>query len=523
MSNALGRGTIKPEYIVEIILSRRWFIIIPFCIAMIVGTWLAITLPKLYEASTLILVEAQRVPEDFVQSIVSSDVDARINTISQQILSRTNLEKIIEQLSLFSSSEYENMFMEDKVASMRKRITVDVTRSRSRNTESFSISFRGKNPEDVAKVVNTIATLFINENLKVRETLAYGTRDFLEGELYSIRKTLEDVEETMKEYRKRYMGELPEQLESNLRILERIQEQVSEREQRLSDVKNRLALIDSQITPPQRSSTFGRDAGGAPTIEQLREELAGLKMKYTDNHPDILRLKKMIAEIKKDAEVSVERYLQGEYPETSAGLLPANVRQRNEILQEIMSLEKDIKTLRSQRKKYEIRIENIPKREQELMSLRRDYQDIKEAYSSLLSRKLEAEIAANMEKKQKGERFRVIDSAKVPLKPVEPDMMKLFLLSIAAGLGIGGGIIFLLEYTDTSFKRTEEIESFLGVPVIATIPKIYQQKDFMLKKAHLAFSILFIVISGVLFIGLYAVTLVGVENTLNLMKRLIIL
>ena len=203
---------IKPEQILEIILKRHWFIIVPFSIAMVIGTIMAITLPRVYEAKTVILVQPQKVPSNIVQDIVSSDINARISTLSQQILSRSNLEKIIEEFNLFSGSEYEKMFPEKKVESLEKRISIKVTQGGSRNAaDSFSISFRGTDPEKVMRVTNSLASSFIDENLKIRESQAIGTNLFLEDELEAMRKRLMETEQQLKDYRETNMGGLPEQ------------------------------------------------------------------------------------------------------------------------------------------------------------------------------------------------------------------------------------------------------------------------------------------------------------------------
>jgi len=177
--------TFKLDHYINLIFKRRWLIIIPFCLCMIVGIYLAVTLPKIYEASTLILVEPQSVPSDFVREIVSTDVESRISTIKEEILSRTNLEKIIDKFNLFAGPESENILMENKVASIRSRIVVGVSRAR-RGPNTFSISFSDSNPETAMKIANGLATLFIDENLKIRETQAIGTSDFLEAELETI-------------------------------------------------------------------------------------------------------------------------------------------------------------------------------------------------------------------------------------------------------------------------------------------------------------------------------------------------
>ncbi|HDL07211.1 MAG TPA: protein GumC, partial [Desulfobacteraceae bacterium] len=158
---------------------------------------------------------------------------------------------------------------------------------------------------------------------------------------------------------------------------------------------------------------------------------------------------------------------------------------------------------------YEKRVEDTPKREQQLLALKRDYQNIQSTYNSLLARKLEAEIAVNMEKKQKGEQFRILDSARLPVKPVEPDMKKLFMLVVAAGLGIGGGMIFMLEYFDTSFRKPDDIESYLGVSVLATVSSIYHSKDKIWRTINQSLSVFALMAAFILFAGFAVLCLKG--------------
>jgi polysaccharide chain length determinant protein (PEP-CTERM system associated) len=505
-------GFLKPDQLIEIILRRRWFLVIPFCISMLIGIYLALFLPKSYEASTLILIEVQRVPTDYVRSIVSSDIDSRINTISQQILSRTNLEKVIKRYNLFSDEKDGKMLLIDKVEMMRKKINIDVTRGvrGSSGPDSFSITYRGKSPEDVMNVVNTLASHFIDENLKVREEQASGTSDFLEGELFSMRKKLEEVEEIMKDYRRKYMGELPEQLDSNLRILDRLQEQLIDRQTRLSDAKARYSILTNTINTSQKSVASSE---GTSDINQLNEQLNALTAKYTDRHPDVIRLKKTIAGLKAQGNRSKEGSENDPNRVTSADN-PSLV----EIQKELNLINKETSELQSQIDLYKSRVENTPKREQELMSLRRDYTNIQESYSSLLRRKLEAEIAVNMEKKQQGERFRIIDYARLPEKPASPDMTKLFFIVTAVGLGLGCGTVYLLEYMDTSFRHSDDIESYLGISVIAEVPSIKFPEDLRKDRFHLIATMVSLVFSCVLFIGFFAITLIGVEKLKNMVN-----
>ena len=515
--------TLKPEYVVAIILKRRWFIIIPFCFAMIVGLYLAVTLPKVYQSKTLILIEPQRVPEDYVRSVVSSDLDARISTISQQIMSRTNLEKVINEFKLYSGPVYENMFMEDKIEGLRKRVSVDVTKASRTDTQAFSVSFRGTEPSKVMKVANVLATYFIDQNLKVREAQAIGTSNFLEDELTSMRKRLEGVEEVLKKYRIQYMGALPEQLETNLRVLDRLQIDLGSRQTSLRDAKNRLALLENRMPAYQSSLAEGIVEGDLPNPNQLKQQLASLEARYTSQHPDVVRLKKMIADFEEKEEKKREKTDGESGPETTeteTTLRTPYMTQSAEIQDQIKTLEVAIAKTKNRITSYQKRVEDTPTREQELMVLRRDHKNMQESYASLLNRKLEAEISVNMEKKQKGERFRILDPARLPQKPVSPDMKKLFMFSVAVGLGIGGGIIFLLEHFNTTFKNREDIESFLKLPVLASVPPMYKQRDIRWQKINQVLSLFFTIICFLQLAGFGLLTVKGVDQTLELVRRL---
>jgi polysaccharide chain length determinant protein (PEP-CTERM system associated) len=503
---------LKPRELIEIITKRRWYLIVSFCISMIVGICLAFTLPKIYKAEALILIQPQKLPDNYVRSVVTTDTDSRVNTISQQILSRTNLEKIIENFGLYTDSKSQEMFMEDKIEGLRDRISVDlIKRDRRSDALAFSISFIGKQPEKVMKIANALTSYVIEENLRIRETQAVGTSDFLDEELVSIRKKLLLQEEKLKEYREKYMGELPEQLNSNLRILDRLQLQLSSKQRALRDARNRLSDSENQITKDigTRMTTDGRlviDSNKSLSPDQAKAQLKYLETRYTEKHPDVIRLKKMISDFEKNKEGT------GQSPFVFVD---------SEIKTEIKNLSDDVSQLVNQIRIYQKRVDDAPKRETELISLKRDYDNIKGTYNSLLNRKLEANISVNMEKKQKGERFQVVDPARLPEKPISPDMPKLFLVMLAAGFGIGGGLIFLLEYFNTSFRSPEDVESYLGFPVLATVPIIYHQKNKTKQKLNKIFSIASIMFSFLLFVAFAVLSFNGVEQTMEIVGKYI--
>jgi len=524
------KDTFHIDYYLELVVKRRWLLIVPFCITMLVGIYLAFTLPKIYKANTLILVRPQRVPTDYVRSIVSTDIDQRINTIRQQIMSRTNLEKVIEKLKLFSGSEHTDMFMEDKIASIRGRIEVEVTRGARRSgADAFSVSYRGSDPQTVMNVANTLANYFIDENLKVREAQAIGTSGFLDDQLDDVRTQLQEVEKQLRAYRKKYMGELPEQLDTNLRVLDRLQLQLNERQASLQDAKNRLLLLDNQIESAEKLQAAGistaPDNGEPVTLAQLRQQLADLRATYTDRHPDVVRLKRQVEDAQR-SEAEAGSPADSEDPERSGSSTPPiqnrfladQIQQRNATYLDIKNLEAEIAKIILQIKEYQRRVEVTPNREAELLSLNRDYDNIQGSYNSLLSRKLEADIAVDLEKKQKGEQFRIVDHARLPQKPISPDLNRLLLMAVAAGLGLGGGLIFLLDFLDTSLKRPDDVEAELGVAVLATIPRIYQAKGQVLKRLNWVVTGLGVLVGLSLLAVFGVLVLNGVNPTIELVE-----
>jgi uncharacterized protein involved in exopolysaccharide biosynthesis len=348
----------KLDQYINLIFKRRWLIIIPFCLAMIVGIYLSFALPKVFEASTIILIKPQQVPTDYVQTAsLAADIESRIRSISKKILSHANFQKIINEFNLFSNPEQQDMFIEDKIADLGQRIGIKmIAAGKYQQANAFSISLQWPNPQQAALVANSLATLFINEDLKDREAEAVDTTQFLDEQLLAMRERLKEFETRLGDYRKRYMGELPEQLDSNLRILDTLQNQLGQREERLRDEKNRLALLEIEIEAKKESLAGGAivsERGEELTLPQLKNQLYTLKASYTDQHPDVIRLKAMIAdmeakikrgELKSPEESNTSSALTQEQFLTS-NMLSEQLRQQSEIKIEINNLGEDIRKL----------------------------------------------------------------------------------------------------------------------------------------------------------------------------------
>jgi uncharacterized protein involved in exopolysaccharide biosynthesis len=294
--------------------------------------------------------------------------------------------------------------------------------------------------------------------------------------------------------------------------------------------KLRLQVLHAQVE--QMNSSRTRPAGMPQTPVQtadplgaLMSELEELEQKYTPLHPDVIRVKGQIEKLKqKTAGRADQGAVGGALSETRTDSRSRQSPEQLEISERkrgIAHLEEQYKEISKQVVKYRKRLEATPQREQELMSLRRDYQNIQEAYNSLLNRKLESEMAVNMEKRQQGEQFRIVDIAKKPQKPASPNMRKLFLFTVCAGLGIGGGIIFLLETLTPSFKDTHSIETQLALPVIVSLPELSSPRVKFLRHLDLALSIIGLFVSASLVAFFAALSFLGEKEVMALLTRVI--
>ncbi len=360
---------------------------------------------------------------------------------------------------------------------LRKRIEINVNNSKARNREAdaFSITFHWFDPEAIMDVANGLAGSFIEENLKTREAQAVGTSDFLADQLTTTRQRLEEFEQKILEYRRQYMGELPEQLDANLRILDRLQTQLSEREKSLRDEKSRLDEVESQadsnrkILSENRATVSGE--GNVMSLDQLKAQLAAMKSNYTDRHPDVIRLKTKIAELEasyKSGQLSTSPSARPPEETDPARRMVTNTiadleRQRLQIKDEIRNMEIDIAKIKGQIEEYQGRVEKTPKREQELLGLNRDYGNIKDAYDSLLNASWRPRFPSTWKKSKRASSFNVVDYAVLPQQAILTRHEKT-VFDFGCGRPWSGCRSDLsLDFLNTSLKDPKDYESDLGL------------------------------------------------------------
>jgi polysaccharide biosynthesis transport protein len=474
--------TFSVDAVLDILRRRRWLAITLLSLGLTATVSFVLFLPSVYTGRAFVLVEGQQIPENFVRSTVTTAVETRIYTLSREILSRQRLESLIRNFTLYEDLR-KRASMEEVIAQMRSDIgieirSVDLRGRHDSAAVAFALTYTAPDPHKVATVTNALASFYIEENLKARERQVAGTTEFVQAQLEEVKKKLELQEREISKYKERHLGELPEQVDANMRALERIHMQMNVGGDALARAQERRGILISQISDDDPDLP----GGGALSerLEALERELSTLRTQFSDKYPDVIRVKEEIAALEKKIK---ER---GDNPDarTVARTTAARTAYGRRLQTELRALEAEIKIIqtdlaRSRREAdvYQRRIDNAPRREQEVAILTRDYNSTRELYASLLKRQDEANLAGTMELRQKGEQFRILDPAATPVAPSAPNRFRLFATGLVASLGLTVLGILLREKLDTSFHRVEDLKAFATAPVLVTIPRIVTDID----------------------------------------------
>jgi protein tyrosine kinase modulator len=526
---------ISPSHYLQLILHRKWIVIAIFLTVSVVTAVVAWRLPNIYTSETVILVDPQKVPESYVKATVTGDVRNRLGTLTQQILSATRLQKIIESLDLYPQ-ERKEMAREDVLAIMRRDINVAMVSGSSPNElQAFRISYSSRVPRLAARVTSELASLFIDENLKARDQQATGTTDFLQHQVEETRKTLETQEAQVRDFRLKHLGEMPEQQVSNLTVLGQLQaslQQVSDALARAEQQRTYLQTMMSQSNPvidvdgveqseksengfaasvpsakPPAQPRAGAAAGG--TLAEDKARLASLLSRYTDKFPEVQKLRQQIAEREAKealtaaaAPVAVASAPEPPVPAPPAKKRPSvSLRTANPIiLSQVKAIEDEITKNKLEQQRlnkliasYQARLEAIPVREQQIAELVRDYDINKNHYSQLLDKQLSAETASQLELRQKGETFKVLDPAQVPQRPSKPNRELIDAAGCIFGLLLGMIAVLGSEIVGQTITSADHIPLNNGNQVLEIIPMIMTEADQKRKRKQVVMA----AISGV--------------------------
>ncbi len=478
---------------------RRWIIAVPLVVCPFTALIVSAHLPNLYQSDMLIQIIPQRVPDSYVRSTVTLRTDERIQSLSQQILSRTELEKIIRDWNLYADLTA-RLPMQDVVNEMRRAIKVDVEPSvGGRSPDAFHVQFTYTDPALAARVTSRLGSLFADFNARERSTLAEATDQFLQSQLEDARNRLSAQEKKVEEFRKKNAGKLPSQMDFNMQAIQNAQLQRQALVESLARDRDRKLTLeqlyeDARTQPaaaaaPQAGNAANAHAdpgalpdSGSPAqrLQTARELLARLELRLTPEHPDVIRTKRLIADLeKKAADTASARPSDAPAEPVLTPEEQDRRRRLNQMQAEIDSLNRQItfkeseeKRLESEIAEYQRRIEAIPGNETAYVALTRDYNTLQDEYRGLLTKSESAQMAADLERRQIGEQFRVLDPARVPVTPVGPNRMRVNGAGLGLGLLLGLGLAAFLELRDTSFRTAADVLDLLDLPVLAMIPAV---------------------------------------------------
>lgn len=471
------------ERYLDVVRRRHIHFLVPVLLGWLLVWGVSWVLPSKYKSSTTILVEEPTMPESYVAPNVTENLQDRLQTIKQQILSRTRLLTIINKLNLYPGKSDD-----DKVAELQKGISVDVVKDgRNNEISSFFVSFSAPNPMMAQKVTGELTELFIDENSRVREQQSLATTHFMEQQLEEARISLAAQEAKVKAFESTHEGALPSQQQSNIQILAGLQGQLQNQQDSLNTAKQQRVYYQSMIEQYKNLHASGRSLDGAPTelgavnaqLERLNGELTDLRSRYTDSYPDVVKVKAQIAQVQQQKKelMAAPRSGSKQPNENESGpmLQLQSQLQANQI--EIQNRERAISGLEGRIGEYQGRLNSQPGTEQQLLELTRGYEQSKAIYDDLLKKKNNSVMATSMEQMQKGERFTMLDPPSLPVKPSFPNHLKFCGLGVAAGIGLGFLVVLLFEFFDDRMHGEKEIKELLSMNVLAEVPEVQSTDD----------------------------------------------
>src|SRR5271165_4179385 len=472
------------------VVRRRWWIIGPLFLGWLIVFASAWIIPPKYTSETVILVEQQKVPQQFVMPNVQVDLEERLQSITQQVLSRSRLLAIINNLHLYQGLFFSSP--DDQIIQMRKDIKIDLVQTppapgRPAELTAFKISYVADKPQ-IAQQVNTqLAGLFIDENVRLSQNQSESTTNFLDSQLTAAAAALAAQEKKIREYEASHVGELPDQLSSNLQILSgaqgQLQAAIDSRDKSLQQQAYLNSLATQYDAMGVSESSPAATASGAQQVEMMRTELVSLEAKYTPDHPDVKKLKETIARMEQTQKDTQDtKSDEAANDSEKSGLTPAQLQSMTPVMQiqsqlkanklEIQAEEARIARLEAKVNQYQTRLNATPGRQQELSDIMRNYDESKKNYDTLLGKTMQSSLATSLNRQQQGDQFRIIDPPSLPEKSSFPDRFKFSL----AGLGIGLGLAFVFgvgsEFLDDRIRNEQDLLDAAQLPVLAEIPPL---------------------------------------------------
>jgi polysaccharide biosynthesis transport protein len=497
--------------IFQVLKRRKWSLILTALLIFCAAAAVAILLPPVYRSSSTILIEEQEIPAEFVRATVTSYAEERIQMIKQRVMSFSRLNDLVNSLNLYPDLRA-SWTAERIVTKMRDDIRVEPvsaevmdprTGRATSATIAFTLAYEGKNPETALQVANTLTSLFLSENQQVRERQTAETSQFLEVEMNRVKSELAVLDAAIADFKEKHMQELPELLQANLEGKDRTERDMDRLADQIRTLKDREVFLQSQLSG--MSQNFGNE--DKKRLEELKIQLVNMKTRFSDEHPDVIKTRREIADMEK--QIVEARPGRQNPPETSFVPVdsdnPAYVTLSSQLAAtgfEIESLQRQIQALRQRAEQYRRRLESAPKVEKAYNTLVVERNNTQVKYNDLMAKYMESQVAHGLEKERKGERFTLIDPARFPDRPVKPNRLAILLIGFVLAVGGAVGFAALREYSDDSVRDSRRLGRATPFPVLAGIPRIETGGDVARRRfRQVALSVgVVVLIAG----GLYA-------------------
>lgn len=469
----------------SIVSRRRHAMFVALTGVWLVACILAWFLPPRYMSESTILIEQPQVPDKYVLPNVVLDIQAHLQTLTQEALSRSRLQRIVDDLHLYSGRLDRLLAGGDVIGRMRKDIKVDLVptttglvqaTTKSSQLTSFTISYSGSDRQLVQEVTSRLTSLFVEENLRARQQQSENTTEFLDKQLQEARGHLDEQEKRIREFKAQFVGQLPGELQSNLQILAALQARLEQANEGLNRSEQQKLYLSSLLSAYRDMPSLGlENAAGKPPdvdteLQRLKAELAEMKSRYTDGHPAIVQIHDEIAkaeQLKAEMEKDKDK---GTVP-LSKGVAEIQSQLKSNEL-DIQNRHKEIASLQSKMQVYETRLNQTPLREQQLQELSKDYTELRTNYDDLSKKRDESALATNLQKTQQDEQFVVLDPPSWPSSPYFPNRLLFTLGGLAAGIAAAFAAAFMRDALDDRIHAEKEVNTISKAPILVAIPPL---------------------------------------------------
>lgn len=476
------------ERILDLVRRRHLYFLAPLLLGWLLVWAAGWIIPARYKSSTLILVEQPSVPKDYVVSNINDNVAMRLQSLTEQMMSRTRLLYIIHRLHLYEAPPRPT---EDvQVERMRKDITVDLVRNPDDTINSFRVSYIASSPKVAQQVTSELTNLFINYNQQQIQKESENTTAFITQQLEEARTALAQQEARVRQFESAHQGELPSQEQSNIQILSGLQAQLQNEQDALNTAKQQRVYLQSLLDQYRAQAPVARRNPDPPPgslgaldaqLAKMKADLTELRTRYTDRHPAVQSLQSAIAQTQAQRDQLAARLgaagTRAAVDDQQATALLQSQSQLQANQTEITNREQEIQKLKGRIDEYQARLNAEPTAQQELADLTRGYEQSQKNYDELLRKQNDSAMATDMEQLQQGERFSVLDPPSLPTKPDFPNRIKFCGIGLVVGAALGIGVVALLELLDDRLHRDQEIEDLLPMAAISEIPEILRPED----------------------------------------------